>query len=193
VIQSPQKPGSGFRDSVSHLVRFNACCVLSVPRVFAACCGTGRMLHLLYGVCAVLSTGRRVQCFAHAAGCPLPTARRTRNAAVPCDSCGISHVLASSSMSSAVYCTLSVACVAWSCRLLRGICCMLHVALLPVACCQWSCSKFHVVCCMLHVARCMLHVALHVVLVRCMLLEVLRMLPVAWCMPFAVRCILPAA
>ena len=46
---------------------------------------------------------------------------------------------------------------AWVCRLLRGVCRMPHVALLPCclgACRQWSFPKFHVVCCM-----CMLHVA----------------------------------
>jgi hypothetical protein len=63
-----------------------------------------------------------------------------------------------------------------------------------VACCQWSFPKFllHAARCPLHAACCMLHVALHDGVVRCMLLEVWRMLPVARCM-FAVRCILPAA
>jgi hypothetical protein len=67
-------------------------------------------------------------------------------------------------------CTLSVACVAWFCPLLRGVCCMPHVALLPsclVAFCQWSFtnSTMSVACCMLHAACCVecrccpLHVA----------------------------------
>jgi hypothetical protein len=163
---------SGFRSS--HLVRFNACCLVPVPRVRAACCGTGRMLHLDCGVCAVLRTGCRVQCFAHAA-CPLPAARRTRSVAVSCVSSCISHVLASSCMSSAVCCTLSVARVAWLCRLLPGVCC--RVAVLPcclVVCCQlcFPDSSLHVACCTLPVACCMLHVALHGDVVRCMLLGV---------------------
>ena len=62
----------------------------------------GRVLHLVCGVCAVLRTGCRVQFYAHTVGCPLPAARRTQNAAVPCVSCCISHVLASSCMTSAV-------------------------------------------------------------------------------------------
>jgi hypothetical protein len=68
------------------------------------------------------------------------------------------------------------------------------VALLPcclVALVPWC--LLSIVFSQFHVARCMLHVALHVVVVRCMLLEVWRMLPVARCRSFAVRCILPAA
>jgi len=142
----------------------------------------------------VLRTGCREQCFAHAA-CPLPAARRTRNAAVSCVFCCISHVLASSCMPSVVCCTLSVARVAWFTRLLPGVCC--RVALFLVACCQWCFpnSSLHVACCTLPVARCMLHVALHVVVVRCMLLEVWRMLPVrdACRLLFAAYCPLHAA
>jgi hypothetical protein len=64
-----------------------------------------------------------------------------------------------------------------------------------VGCCQWSFlnSTLPVACCTSPVACCMLHVALHVVVVRCMLLKVLRVLPVARSMLFVVRCILPAA
>jgi hypothetical protein len=154
---------SGFRSS--HLVHCIACCVLSVPFVFGACCGTGRVLHLVCGVCAVLRTGCRVQIYAHTAGCPLPAARRTRNAAVPCVSCCTSHVLASSCMPSAVWCTLFVACCP-----LPVVCCRPHVALLSLAllhvCCPVHavCYFFRVVdtksgfCCMLHVARCPVHV-----------------------------------
>jgi hypothetical protein len=143
---------------------------------------------------AVLRTGCRVQCFAHAAGCALPAARRTRNAAVLCVPCFISHVLASSCMSSAVCCTLSV----WFCRLLRGVCCMPRVACCLVALLPVGNGLFQNSCCMPHVARSMLHVALHDGVVRCMLLEVWRMLPVllrvafllfaAYCPLHAARC-----
>jgi hypothetical protein len=110
--------------------------------------------------------------------------------------CCSSHVLASSCMSSAVCCTLSVACVAWFCRLLRGVCCMPHVALLPgclVACCQWSFLDST-----LPVACCMLHVALHDVVVRCILPAAWRMLSgsclmhAACCQLHFPRCILHA-
>ncbi len=99
-----RKPGAARGAGASEFVssRTFQCSVVSVPRVLAACCGTGRMLHLVCGVCAVLRTGCRGQCFTHAAGSPLPAARLTRNAAVPCVSCGSSHVLVSSCMSSAV-------------------------------------------------------------------------------------------
>ncbi len=60
----------------SRLVRFNACCVVPVPRVFAACCGTGRMSHLvrrrcrvahwlsstMLGACCCLSAALRQRC-----------------------------------------------------------------------------------------------------------------------------------
>ena len=139
----------------------------------------------------VLRTGCRVPCFAHAAACPLPAARRARKSVVP-------HVLACI----IVCCLLHVVCcmrclvLPSSARCLPHAACCL-VALLPcclVACCQWSFPKFllHAARCPLHAACCMLHVALHDGVVRCMLLEVWRMLPVARCM-FAVRCILPAA
>ena len=76
--------------------------------------------------------------------------------------------------------------------LLHAACCLVSCCL--VACCQWSFpnSTLSLACCTFPVACCMLHVALHVVVVRCMLLEVWRMLPVARCR-FAVRCVLPAA
>ena len=132
------------------------------------------MLHPVCGACAVLRTGCRDQCFAHAAGCALPAARRTRNAAVPCVSCGISHVLASSCMSSAVCCTVSVGCVA--CWLLSFARCLLSAACCLVACCLVVCCPLHAVCCLFHVvcgllhaAYCMLPCALHVVVIRCVL------------------------
>jgi hypothetical protein len=160
--------------------RFRVCLLHAVAPV--VCC-------ILCGVCAVLRTGCRVQCFAHAAARPLRAARRAQKSVVP-------QVRASSCVSSAACCTLSVACVAWFCRLLRGVCCMPHIALLPVALLSvvnGPFSTLSVACCTLHVACCMLHVALHVVVVRCMLLEVWRMLPVARCMSFVVRCVLSAA
>ena len=73
--------------------RFRVCLLHAAAPV--VCC-------ILCVASAVLRTGCRVQCFAHAAGCPLPPARRTRNAAVPCVSCCISHVLAASCMLFAV-------------------------------------------------------------------------------------------
>ena len=66
-------------------------------------------------------------------------------------------------------------------RLLCGVCSMPHVACRLVACCQWS-SPNPALCvawCTAPVACCMLDVALHVVVVRCMLLEVWRRSPVA--------------
>jgi hypothetical protein len=174
----------------------------------AACCGPGRMMHLVYGVCAIMRTGCRVQRFAHAAGCPLPAARCTRNAAVPCVSSCISHVLASSCMSSAVACPLNASrcplpvpgCLLWS--FLRGVCCLLHAACGLLPCCLLSGARrllsfprclLSVACCPLPVARCTVSVALHVIVARCVLLAVWRMLPVARCMSSVVRCILPAA
>jgi hypothetical protein len=121
--------------------------------------------------------------------CPLPAAHEMRQCRVfPCCS---SHVLASSCISSAVCCTLPVACVAWVCRLLRGVCCMPHVALLPcclVACCQWSFPKFHVVCCMctLHAARCPLHAA-------CCMLRCMTLLSAACCWKSGACCLLRVA
>ena len=87
-----------------------------------------------------------------------------------------------------------------SCRLLSDARCLLHVLpgfavfcavsatcrMLPVACCRVACCPVHAVGCLFHVvrgllhaARCPLHVALHVVVARCMLLAVWRMLHVA--------------
>ncbi len=64
----------------------------------------GRVLHLVWRLCRVAhrlsSTILRAYSWLPAARCPL--ARRTRNAAVPCVSCGISQVLASSCMPCAV-------------------------------------------------------------------------------------------
>ena len=130
--------------------RFRVCLLHAAAPV--VCC-------ILCVASAVLRTGCRVQCFAHAAGCALPAARRTRNAAVLCVSCCISHVLASSCMSSAVCCTLSVACSVWFCRLLRGVCCMPRVACCLVALLPVVNGLFQNSCCMPHVARCMLHAA----------------------------------
>jgi hypothetical protein len=180
---------SGFVRLISYVSMPAAWCRFRVCLLHAAapvvCC-------ILCVASAVLRTGCRVQCIAHAAGCALPAARRTRNAAVLCVSCCISHVLASPCMSSAVCCTLSVACVVWFCRLLRGVCCMPRVACCLVACCQWSFPKFllHAARCPLHAACCMLRCT--TVLSAAMLLEVWRMLPVARGM-FAGRCIVPAA
>jgi hypothetical protein len=184
---------SGFRSS--HLVRFNACCVVSVPRVFAACCGTGRMLHRVCGVCAVLRAVCRGQCFAHAAACALPAARRTGNEAVPCVS------------------LLHLACYR---VLLHIVCCLLHVvrctlsvvfSTLPVVCCvlHAACSTLHAAlrvacrCCSLRIARCMAHVVwmLSVARVssggqvhfpRCMLHVVCYTFPDACCMSSFVCC-----
>jgi hypothetical protein len=91
---------SGFRSS--HLVHCIACCVVSAPLVFVACFGTGRMvvLNLVWRLCRVAHWVSSA--IPHTAGCSLPAARRTQNAAVPCVSCCISHVLGSSCMPSAV-------------------------------------------------------------------------------------------
>ena len=98
--------------------------------------------------------------------------------------CFLWHLLASSCMSSAVCCTVSVACVAcglqFSARCLPSdvfclvLCCLVVCCPLHAVCCL-----FHVVCGLLHAACCMLPCALHVVVVRCMLLQVWRMLHVA--------------
>ena len=182
----------------SHLVRFNACCVLPVPRVLAACCGTGRMLHLVCGVCAVLRTGCRVQCCAHAAACPLPAARRTRNVAVPCVSCGMcSRPLACRLLSVARYLLHALPVV---CSFLRGVCCLTYfasfsVALLSVVRCTLSVvfSTLSVVCCMLH-AACFLARCMSLLSAACCLKSgACCMLPFSGCMSFVVRCILPAA
>ena len=136
--------------------------------------------------------------------CWLSAARRTRNAAVPWGSCCISHVLASSCMSSAVCCPLSAACVA-RCPF-PVVCCVLFCAVSaacrrpPVVycllvCCpsHAACCLFHTVCGLLHAARCLLQVASHVVVVRCMLHEVWRMLHVSRCTLFDMCCIFPTA
>ncbi len=161
-----------------------------VPRVFscvfAACCGTkGRILHLVCGVCAVLRTGCRVQNASRmllVVRCPLPAAhgmRRCRVSPVAFRTC--SRPLACRLLSDA-RCLLHALPVA--CRLLRGVsrmpqtaCCPLPGCLSFVACCLCN-----VVCGLLH-ARCPLHVASHVVVVRCMLHEVCSPLPVFRCPP----------
>jgi hypothetical protein len=164
ISRDRRKPGaasrcgaSGFRSS--HPVRFNACCVVSVPRVFAACCGTGRMLHLVCGACRVAhwlsSTMLRACCLLCAARCS------------PHTKCG-----------GAVCFLLHLA---FACVLLHVVCCLLHVVccmrclvlpssarcLLHAACCLdaslprclLSMVLFQNSCCMPHVARCMLHAA----------------------------------
>ncbi len=166
---------------------------------FAACCGTGRMLHLVCGVCALLRTGCRAQCFAHAAGVALPAARRRRNAALPYVSYCISHVLASSCMSS-----LSVArCLlhAWPvvCRLLREVCRMTHVALVSLALssvvrCTPSVvfSTLSVVRCVLHVACCLARCTSSLLAASCPL-HGACCLDVVCCTRRVVRCIFPVA
>jgi hypothetical protein len=96
----------------------------------------------------------------------------------------------------AVFCAVSAACRMFPCSLLP--CCPLSVArrlfaLLPIVNRLFQNSTLPVACCMLPVACCMLHVSLHVVAVRCMLLEVWRMSPVcavhvACCSLHVVRC-----
>jgi hypothetical protein len=49
--QHPRKPGAEVR--VPFVSSRITCCVVPVPRVFAACCGTGRMLHLVWRLCRV--------------------------------------------------------------------------------------------------------------------------------------------
>ena len=82
-------------------------------------------------------------------------------------------------------------------RLLCGVCSMPHVVCRLVACCQWSFPNpaLCVAWCTAPVACCMLDVALHVVVVRCMLLEVWRMSPArgARRLLFAACCPLRAA
>ena len=129
-----------------------ACCRFRVCLLHAA--APVVCLHLVCGVCAVLRTGCREQCFAHAAACALPAARRTRNAAMPCVSllhlacarvllhvvCCLMHV---------VRCTLSVVF-----STLPVVCCVLHVA----CCTLHAALRFACRCCSLHIARCMAHV-----------------------------------
>jgi hypothetical protein len=195
-LEVRERPAS-FR-FVSHLVlvRFNTCCAVSVPRVFAACCGTGRMLHLACGVCAVLRTGCRVQCFAHAAACPLPPARRTRYAAVPCVS--MLQLACARVLLHAVCCLIHVVCcmrrlaLPSSARwLLHAACCLVSCCL--VACCQWSFHRFHVVCCMLHVACCTLPVACCTLPVACCMLRCMTLLPAACCSKSGACCPLRVA
>ncbi len=149
-----------------------------------------------------MRTGCRGQCFAHAAACALPAARLARNAAVRCVSCCVSHVLASSCMPSVVCCLLSVACCPLPVVCRRPACCLLSLALLHVCC------PVHAVCCLFRVVytkpgsycmrtlpgvRCMLSVALHVVVARCMFHEVRRVLPVRRCTLFVTCCMSSAA
>jgi hypothetical protein len=148
-----------FRLCLAACCRFRLCLVHAAARVVWSCVAS-----CVWRLCRV-AHGCRGQCFAHTAGCPLPAARRTRTAAVPCVSCCITHVLASSCMPSAVCCTLFVACCP-----LPVVRCRPHVALLSLAllhvCCPVHavCCLFRVVytksgfCCMLHVARFPVHV-----------------------------------
>ena len=143
------------------------------------------MLHLVCGVCAVLRTGCRVQNASRmllVVRCPLLAAHRMRR-------CGVSPVAfrkcsrpLACRLLSVVRCLLHALPVA--CRLLRGVsrmpqtaCCPLPGCLSFVACCLCN------VVCGLLLARCPLHVASHVVVVRCMLHEVCSPLPVFRCPP----------
>ena len=150
------------------------------------------MLRHRCGVCAVLRSGCRGQCFAHAAGCPLPPARRTRNAAVPCVS--LLHLACARGLLHVVCCPMHVVCC-MRCLFSPSFArCLLHAGCCLGLCClvvrgplHAVCGLFHVVCCPLPVTWCLLRCMSFVV--RCMLLEVWRMLPVARCMSFVVRCI----
>ena len=155
------------------------CCVVSVLRVFAACCGTGRMLHLVCGVCRVArwlsSTMLRACCWLCAARC---SPRTKCGGAVcfmlhPACACVLLHV---------IRCLMHVVCCMRCLVLPSSARCLLHAAccVLPrclVACCQWSFPKF-----LLHAARCPLHAA-------CCMLRCTTVLSAACCLKSGASCL----
>jgi hypothetical protein len=141
------------------------------PRVFSsefvACCGTGRMVHLVCGVRAVLriwlsSTMLRACCWLCAARCA-PRTKYGSAVCLPMQLACVSTLHASSCMSSAVCCTSSaVCCLVHSARcLLVAILCAMSVACctLLAACCTLlgACCTRSVVCCCV---RCIMHAAI---------------------------------
>jgi hypothetical protein len=124
---------------------------------FAACCGTGRKLHLLYGVCACCALVAAYNASRMLLGlrCPVPAAHEMQQCrVVPIASRMCSRPLACRLLS-VVRCLLHA--LPAACRLLRGVSRMLQTTCSRVAWCPLHAvfATLAVVYCM-HVARCML-------------------------------------
>jgi hypothetical protein len=157
-----------FRVCLLHAAAPVVCCVLCVASV--PCCA----LVVEYNASRMLLVVRWPLLAAH-------EMRRCR--AFPC--C-ISHVLASSCVSSAVCCMRCLVLPSSARCLLHAACCL--VALMPCCLLSMVSPKFHVVCCMLHAACCML---------RCMSSAACCLKSGTCCRlrctSFFVRCMSPAA
>ena len=180
---------------LSHPVHWIACCVLSLPCVFVACCGIGRMLHLVCGVCARLCrVAHWLSSAMLRACCKLCAARCSSHTKCGSAVCVLWHLACARVLLHVVCCLLHVVCcmrclvvaifcaLSAACRMLP--CCPLPVALLPVVRCTPSVvfSTLFVVYCMLPAARCMLRCMSWLLAACCLQSGACCMLPVSRCM-----------